>query len=72
MQWIYNREFDLLDVKYFHVVFTIPSEIYLIAYQNQTKVYNILFKAASAETLEELVEDKKYLGAQIGFMDSKQ
>ena len=67
-KWIYNREFDLLNVKYFHVVFTIPSELYLIAKQNETKVYNILFKAAS-ETLEELAEDKKYLGAQIGFME---
>ena len=67
-KWIYNREFDLLNVKYFHVVMTIPSELYLIAYQNQTKVYNILFKAV-AETLEELAKDKKYLGAQIGFME---
>ena len=67
-KWIYNREYDLLNVKYFHVVFTIPSEIYLIAKQNETKVYNILFKAV-AETLEELGEDKKYLGAQIGFME---
>ena len=67
-KWIYNREYDLLNVKYFHVVFTIPSEIYLIAKQNETKVYNILFKSV-AETLEELGEDKKYLGAQIGFME---
>ena len=36
-KWIYNREYDLLNVKYFHVVFTIPSEIYLIAKQNETK-----------------------------------
>ena len=57
-----------MNVKYFHVVFTIPSEIYLIATQNETKVYNILFKSV-AETLEELGEDKKYLGAQIGFME---
>ena len=67
-KWIYNREFDLLNVKYFHVVMTIPSELYLIAKQNEVKVYNILFKAA-AETLDELAEDKKYLGAQIGFME---
>ena len=67
-KWIYNREFDLLNVRYFHVVFTIPSELYLIAYQNQSKVYKILFKAV-AETLEELGKDKKYLGAQIGFME---
>lgn len=56
-KWIYNREYDLLNVKYFHVVFTIPSELYLIAYQNQSKVYKIMFKAVS-ETLEELAEDK--------------
>ena len=67
-KWIYNREYDLLNVKYFHVVMTIPEEIYMIAYQNQTKVYNIMFKAV-AETLEELGKDKKYLGAQIGFME---
>ena len=50
-KWIYNREFDLLNVKYFHVVMTIPSELYGITYQNQTKIYNILFKSV-AETLE--------------------
>lgn len=67
-KWIYNREYDLLNVKYFHVVMTIPSELYRITYQNQNKVYNILFKA-TAETLEDLAKDKKYLGAQIGFME---
>lgn len=67
-KWIYNREQEILNVKYFHVVFTIPSEIYLIAKQNESKVYKILFKAAS-ETLEELAKDKKYLGAEIGFME---
>ena len=67
-KWIYNREFDLLNVKYFHVVMTIPSELYLVAKQNEVKVYNILFKAG-AETLEELAKSKKYLGAQIGFME---
>ena len=36
-KWIYNREQEILNVKYFHVVFTIPSEIYLIAKQNEKK-----------------------------------
>lgn len=67
-KWIYNREQEILNVKYFHVVFTIPSEIYLIAKQNESNVYKIMFKAA-AETLEELAKDKKYLGAEIGFME---
>jgi hypothetical protein len=37
----------LLDVPYFHVVFTVPQEIEVIAFQNQTVIYDILFRAAS-------------------------
>lgn len=66
--WINARKDDLLNVGYFHVVFTIPDTLNPVAYQNQKIVYNILFKAA-AETLSELAADKKYLGAQIGFTE---
>lgn len=66
--WIDARKDDLLDVGYFHVVFTIPDTLNSIAYQNQEVVYKILFKAA-AETLTELSADKKYLGAQIGITE---
>ena len=65
-RWIDARKDDLLNVGYFHVVFTIPDTLNPVAYQNQRVVYNILLKAA-AETLLELSADKKYLGAQIGF-----
>lgn len=65
-RWIEARKNDLLNVGYFHVVFTIPDLLNQIAYQNQKIIYDILFKAA-AETLSELAVDKKYLGAQIGF-----
>lgn len=65
-RWIEDRKDDLLNVGYFHVVFTIPDTLNPLAYQNQRVVYDILFKAA-AETLTELAADKKYLGAQIGF-----
>lgn len=65
-RWIENQTNNLLDVGYFHVVFTLPSELNGIAYQNQKALYNLLFKA-SAETLSELALDKKYLGARIGF-----
>ena len=66
LRWIEARKDEVLNIKYYHIVFTIPNEIYNIAYQNQNKIYKILFKA-SAETLQELAEDKKYLGAEIGF-----
>ena len=66
LKWIEARKEEVLNIKYYHVVFTIPSEIYNIAIQNQEKIYKILFKA-SAETLQELAKDEKYLGGEIGF-----
>jgi hypothetical protein len=65
-RWIENQKGNLLDVGYFHVVFTIPDTLNLMAYQNQRTVYTLLFKAV-AETLAELASDKKYLSAKIGF-----
>lgn len=64
-QWIEDRNYDLLNVGYFHVVFTIPDTLNSIVYQNQEVVYNLFFKAVS-ETLSELAANKKYLGAKIG------
>ena len=66
LKWIEARKEEVLNIKYYHIVFTIPSEIYLMALQNQEKIYKILFKA-SAETLQELARDEKYLGGEIGF-----
>ena len=66
LKWIEARKEEVLNIKYYHIVFTIPREIYLIALQNQDKMYKILFKA-SAETLQELARDEKYLGGEIGF-----
>jgi hypothetical protein len=65
-QWIEERQSELLDVAYFHVVFTVPEEIAAIAYQNKEVVYGILFQA-TAETLKTIAADPKHLGAEIGF-----
>lgn len=64
--WIHDREADLLDCQYFHVVFTVPAEIVAIAYQNKAVVFGLLFKAV-AETLRTIAADPQHLGAQIGF-----
>jgi len=66
-QWISKRKSDLLEVKHFHVVFTIPSELNSLVLQNRRKLYSLLF-SATAQTVKELTEDPKYLGATIGFM----
>jgi ribosomal protein L32 len=66
-KWIDARREELLPVPYFHVVFTIPEELNMIAYQNQAIVYKILFDTVS-QTIMELAADHKYLGAQIGLI----
>lgn len=65
-EWIRGRQAELLDCGYFHVVFTVPEEMAVIAYQNKALVYGILFRAA-AETLRTIAADPKHLGAEIGF-----
>src|SRR5271166_4521425 len=66
-QWIADRQAELLDVPYFHVVFTVQREIEAIAFQNQTVVYGILFRAAS-ETLCTIAADTEHLGAENFFL----
>ncbi|MFL5252769.1 MAG: IS91 family transposase, partial [Rhodopila sp.] len=60
-----DREAELLPVPYFHVVYTLPSELRDIAYQNKRVVYGLLMKAA-AETMLTIAADPKRLGARIG------
>lgn len=64
-KWIRERKQELLPVKYFHIVFTIPEELNRIALQNKKIVYDILFKAGS-ETLLKLGKDEQHLGGEIG------
>jgi len=63
--WLQAREREVLDVEYFHIVFTLPQELAPLALQNRRVVYGMLFRAAS-ETLLTLGRDPKHLGAQLG------
>src|SRR5471030_536189 len=63
--WLAEREADLLPVGYFHVVFTVPTEVADIAFQNKALVYDLLFRAAS-QTMLTIAADPKHLGARIG------
>ena len=63
-EWMEAREAELLPVQYFHVVFTLPSQIADIAYQNKRLIYNLLFKL-SAETMQTIAADPQHLGAKI-------
>jgi len=64
-EWLAAREADLLPVGYFHVVFTLPTEVADIAFHNKAVVYDLLFKTAS-ETMMTIAADPRHLGAHIG------
>ena len=63
--WMAARTEDLLSVEYFHVVFTLPTEIAQIAYWNKKAVYDLLF-STSAQTVMTIAADPKRLDAKVG------
>jgi hypothetical protein len=64
-RWLAARERELLAISYFHVVFTVPHELNVLALENPRLFYDLLF-TASAQTLLEIACDPKHLGAEIG------
>jgi len=63
-RWLEQRLARLLPVPYFHVVFTVPSELASVILRNKRLGYATLFAAAS-ETLKTIAQDPKRLGAQL-------
>jgi len=66
-RWLAAREQELLDTPYFHVVFTVPHELNLLAQDNPRQFYHLLFTATAA-TLLEIAADPRHLGAEIGVL----
>ena len=64
-EWVDKQRENLLNTHYFHVVFTVPSELNLVFLYRPGEMYSLLFQASS-ETVQELCADKKYLGAKPG------
>ena len=65
--WLAAREAELLPVRYFHLVFTLPKPIANIAHQNKREIYNLLMRA-SADTVIKIAADPKHLGARAGMI----
>lgn len=63
--WLAAREAELLPVRYFHLVFTLPKPIAEIARTNKREIYNLLMRA-SADTVITIAADTKHLGARVG------
>ena len=63
--WVLAREAELLPVPYYHVVFTLPSELNGLCRHNPRFCYDALFESAW-ETLRTFAADPKWLGARTG------
>ncbi len=63
-RWLAARERELLATSYFHVVFTVPHELHVLALD--TRVCSMTCCSPSAQTLLEIAADPKHLGAEIG------
>lgn len=65
--WIEQRHKELLDVEYYHVVFTLPQELRRIVRLHQRKIYGTLMKSA-AQAVIKLAADPHYIGGLIGVL----
>jgi len=63
-RWLEARRERLLPVHYFHVVFTLPSELREL-FRAERELCGLLMRTA-AHTLLELGRDERHLGAQLG------
>ncbi|MCK9363372.1 MAG: transposase zinc-binding domain-containing protein, partial [Syntrophales bacterium] len=63
--WLDRQHDKLLPVEYFMVTFTLPYEMRLLAWDNQNRIYDLLFACASS-TLKDFGLNPKNLGADIG------
>jgi hypothetical protein len=65
--WLEKRRSELLDVPYFHVVFTLPHTSSALALGNRELLYGLLMEA-SAQTLLGVAANPRHLGARVGVL----
>ncbi|HEX2460194.1 MAG TPA: transposase zinc-binding domain-containing protein, partial [Vicinamibacterales bacterium] len=63
-RWLADRRAELLPVPYYHLVFTLPHELNVLAQANPRELYAMLFAAAS-QTLIEFGRNPRWLGGEI-------
>jgi hypothetical protein len=64
-RWVLSREADLLPVRYFHVVFTVPDKLNTLFMNNQVVMYNLLMRTAW-NVLSDFGRTKRWIGGKVG------
>jgi hypothetical protein len=65
-KWIFARQQDLLPVKYFHCVFTIPSELYIYFRYNKKLLFDLQMRSVKDTLLAFGMDPKHGIGGKIG------
>lgn len=66
-QWLARQQQLLLPVPYFLLTFTLPDDLRQLARSNQKLIYTLLFRTSAAAT-QELAQDPRFVGGQIGMI----
>ena len=67
-EWLDERAKEILPVRYFHAVFTVPHELAMVIRSRQKDLLSLLMRS-SADALQKLSPDKKFLGGQVGIVE---
>jgi len=65
--WLERQQDLLLPVPYFMLTFTLPAGFNDVTRSHQSLIYDLLFKASAAAT-QQLAEDPRFVGGQIGMV----
>jgi hypothetical protein len=65
--WLQRQQQLLLPVSYFMVTFTLPEQLRTVARSHQKLIYDLLFRC-SAAALQELAQDRRFVGGEIGMI----
>ncbi len=66
-KWLLSKKNNILPVKYYHIIFTLPHNLNDLIYSNQKLLYNLFFRTVG-DTLIQLGLDPKFLGAKTGVL----
>jgi len=66
-RWILARENELINTAYYHLVFTLPSELNKLTFANQKQVYSILFKTVWS-VIRDFAANPKFIGGKTGMI----
>ena len=66
-EWIRARESELINVPYFHVVFTVPHELHEIFIQYPKELYSLIFKVLWS-VVKDFASNSKFIGGKIGMI----